>query len=31
MSLLNIPPLAADKISPYAKELLQKVRVCRVP
>ncbi|KAI5848873.1 acyl-CoA dehydrogenase/oxidase [Tricharina praecox] len=25
MSLLNIPPLVADKISPYAKELLQKV------
>jgi len=27
MSLLNIPPLVADKISPYAKELLQKVLV----
>jgi len=26
MTLLNIPPLVADKISPNAKEVLQKVR-----
>jgi hypothetical protein len=26
MSILNIPPLVADKISPHAKELLKKVR-----
>jgi hypothetical protein len=26
MTLLNIPPLVADKISPHAKELLKKVR-----